>query len=151
MAEQRDDKVIRRRVKRAVERSLAEAFNDPFWAQLEDLEQDARTPPLDVQDRGDHYLIVAEMPGIPREKMDIQVTEGLVEIRGENVLECDIDHMDMAYLCNERAKTNFHRKVTLPTPVLPDAAKAKLQLGVLTLVLPKRPEAEAGPRSVPIE
>ncbi|UCC92833.1 MAG: Hsp20/alpha crystallin family protein [Thermoplasmata archaeon] len=135
------DQVIRRKVQKAVEQSLSEAWDDPFWAQLEDLEDDIRAPPIDVQDHDDHFLIVAEMPGVPKEQVNIKVTDNIVELTGENALECDIDAMETAYLCNERATTNFHRKVPLPGPVVPEDAEASMKLGVLTLKLPKRPES----------
>lgn len=144
------DQVIRRKVQKAVEQSLSETWDDPFWAQLEDLEDDVRAPPIDVQDHDDHFLIVAEMPGVPKEQVDIKVTENLVELSGENVLECDIDMMETAYLCNERATTNFHRKVPLPRPVVPEGAEASMKLGVLTLKLPKKVEAEAAAVTVNI-
>ena len=134
------DQVIRRKVQKAVERSLSEAWDDPFWAQLEELEDDARLPPLDVQDHDDHLLLVVEMPGVPRDQVEIKVSEGSVEVSGEGALECDIDMMETAYLCNERATTGFHRKVPLPRPVVPGRAEASMKLGVLTLKLPKKTE-----------
>ena len=136
------DQVIRRKVQKAVEQSLSETWDDPFWAQLEDLEDDVRAPPIDVQDHDDHFLIVAEMPGVPKEQVAIKVTENLVELSGENALECDIDMMETAYLCNERATTNFHRKVPLPRPVVPEGAEASMKMGVMTLKLPKKVETE---------
>ncbi len=144
------DQVIRRKVQKAVEQSLSETMEDPFWAQLEDLEDDVRAPPIDVQDHDDHFLIVAEMPGVPKEQVDIKVTENLVELSGENALECDIDMMETAYLCNERATSNFHRKVPLPRPVVPEGAEASMELGVMTLKLPKKVETEASAVTVKI-
>ena len=135
------DQVIRRKVQKAVEQSLSETWDDPFWAQLEDLEDDVRAPPI-VQDHDDHFLIVAEMPGVPKEQVAIKVTENLVELSGENALECDIDMMETAYLCNERATTNFHRKVPLPRPEVPEGAEASMKMGVMTLKLPKKVETE---------
>ncbi|NIP33783.1 MAG: Hsp20 family protein [Thermoplasmata archaeon] len=135
------DQVIRRKVQKAVEKSLAEAWDDPFWAQLEELEDDVRLPPIDVQDHDDHFLLVAEMPGVPKEHVGIKVTENSVEVSGESALECDIDAMETAYLCNERATTGFHRKVPLPRPVVPGDAEASMKMGVLTLKLPKKSES----------
>jgi len=144
------DQLIRRRVQKELERSLADAYDDPFWAQLEELEEDVRIPPIDVQDHEDHFLIVAEMPGIPKDKVNVQVTESRVDIRGENALECDIDQMDTAYLCNERTITNFHRTVPLPKAVVPSEAEASMRMGVLTLKLPKKAEDDSAPVSVNI-
>ena len=136
------DQMIKRKVQKELERSLADAYEDPFWAQLEEMDEDVRVPPIDVQDHEGYFLIVAEMPGIPKEKLDVTATETRVVITGENALECDIDQMDTAYLCNERAVTNFHRTVPLPKAVLPDKVEASLKLGVLTIKLPKKVESE---------
>lgn len=141
MDDEEMDQVIRRKVQKAVEKSLAEAWEDPFWAQLEELEEDVRLPPIDVQDHEDHFLLVAEMPGVPKDQVDIQVTENTIELSGESALECDIDMMETAYLCNERTTTGFHRKVPLPTPVVPGGAEASMKLGVLTIKLPKKAES----------
>ena len=129
--------VIRRRILRAVQQSLAESWNDPFWAQLEDAELGARAPLIDIQDRDDHLLLVAEMPGVPKENVNINVTASRVEITGENVLACELDHDDLAYLCNERSMTNFHRTIPLPKAVLPDGAEASMENGILVIKLPK--------------
>jgi HSP20 family protein len=77
------------------------------------------------------------MPGIPKENMDIKVTDSQVEISGDNVLACEIDHDDLAYLCNERSMTNFHRTVPLPKAVVPDRAEASMDNGILVIKLPK--------------
>ena len=129
--------VIRRRILKAVQQSLAESWADPFWAQLEDAELDARAPLIDIQDRDDHLLLVAEMPGIPKENVNINVTASQVEITGENALACEIDHDDLAYLCNERSMTSFHRTIPLPKAVLPDGAEASMENGILVIKLPK--------------
>ena len=129
--------VIRGRILKAVRESLADSLNDPYWAQLEDAELDARAPLIDIQDRDDHLLLVAEMPGIPKENVNINVTASQVEITGENVLACELDHDDLAYLCNERSMTSFHRTVPLPKAVLPDGAEASMENGILVIKLPK--------------
>jgi HSP20 family protein len=145
MERERIAPVVRKKIIKAVRESLAESWEDPFWAQLEDADLDARTPPIDIQDRDDHLLLIAEMPGIPKEKVDLTVHENMVEISGENVLECELGHEDLAYLCNERAITNFHRKVPLPTAVLPAGAEASMELGVLIVKMPKKSEPETTP------
>ncbi len=142
MERERIAPVVRKKVIKAIKESLDETWEDPFWAQLEDAELDSRAPPIDIQDNEDHYLLIAEMPGIPKDKVDLKVQENIVEISGENVLECELGYEDLSYLCNERAITNFHRKVPLPTAVVPSRAEASMELGVLIVKLPKRPEPE---------
>jgi HSP20 family protein len=117
---------------------------DPFWAQLAEAEEDERLPLIDVQDRGDHLLVIAEMPGIPKQDVSLQVREDRLEVHGEHMLACELDAVDYAYLCNERTSTNFHRVVPLPVSVVPDGAKAKMSDGVLEVRLPKKSPSSAG-------
>jgi len=123
---------------------------DPFWAQLAEAEEGERLPLIDIQDREDHLLVIAEMPGIPKANVKLEVQEDRVEIRGEHALACEMDAADYAYLCNERTSTNFHRVVPLPLAVVPDKAKAKMTEGVLEIRLPKKSPKAAG-RSVPVK
>jgi len=123
---------------------------DPFWAQLAEAEEGERLPLIDIQDRDDHLLVIAELPGIPKANVKLEVQEDRVEIRGESALACELDAQDYAYLCNERTSTNFHRVVPLPQAVVPDKAKAKMSEGVLEVRLPKKSPKAAG-RSVPVK
>jgi HSP20 family protein len=130
--------LLRRRIIQTVQDSLSRSFQDPFWAQLEEMEEDARLPLLDIQDREDHYMLVAELPGIPKDNVDVSVLENNVEISGDNVLACELGVEDLAYICNERTQTKFYRKVAIPGPILPEEAEASMEHGVLTVKLPKK-------------
>ena len=130
--------LLRRRIIQTVQDSLARSFQDPFWAQMEEMEEDARMPLMDVQDRGDHYMLVAELPGIPKENVDVSVQDNEVEISGDNVLACELGSEDLAYVCNERTRTKFFRKVVLPVPVVTEDAEASMEDGVLSVKLPKK-------------
>jgi|MudIll2142460700_1097286.scaffolds.fasta_scaffold602612_1 HSP20 family protein len=123
---------------------------DPFWAQLAEAEEGERLPLIDIQDRDDHLLVIAELPGIPKQNVKLEVQEDRIEIRGEHALACELGSSDYAYLCNERTSTNFHRVVPLPMAIVPDKAKAKMGEGVLEVRLPKKSPKAAG-RSVPVK
>ncbi len=141
---------VARPVVRAIADTAREAMMDPFWAQLAQLDEDERAPLVDIQDRGGHLVVVAEMPGIPRDKVKVEATEDRLDIRGENVLACELDTADYAYLCNERTQTNFHRVVPLPEKVVAEGVTAKVADGVLVVDLPKqRPKGKE--RSVPVK
>ena len=111
--------VMRRRILKAAQESLADSLNDPYWAQLE------------------------ENSGFSLTGTSSNAQETMVVISGENVLECDLDHADLAYLCNERAITNFQRKVPMPGPVVPERVEATMEDGVLRVKLPKKVETGA--------
>jgi HSP20 family protein len=112
--------------------SLHQHFVDAFGVEPAYL-RPART---DVTDTGKSYRIVAEVPGIPKDKLDIRVKGTSVEIRGEN--ESAKEEKGKEYVHRERSYAGFYRALELPEPVLGAEAKAKVENGLLELELPKQ-------------
>jgi len=119
----------------AMHRRFAEAFGiTPFgWF---DGSPATRAPRTDVSDTGTAYRVVVEIPGIPKEKLDIRVRGTSVEIRGEQANETETK--DASYLHRERTFASYYRALELPEPVVGTDAKAKVENGVLELELPKQ-------------
>jgi HSP20 family protein len=90
----------------------------------------------DVADTGSSYRIVAEVPGIPKEKLDIRIRGTTVEIRGENVEEAPA--REGSFMHRERTYQGYYRTLELPEAVVPSEAKAKVENGLLELELPKQ-------------
>jgi HSP20 family protein len=112
----------------------------PFGAAFGPLDATAapqffRAPRLDVADTGKSYRIVADIPGIPKDQLDIRVRGASVEIRGEHAKETEESQQE--YVHRERTYAGFYRSLELPEPVLGTKAKAKVENGVLELELPK--------------
>jgi HSP20 family protein len=95
-----------------------------------------RPPRMDVTDTGPSYRVVAEIPGIPKEKLDIRVRGAQVEIRGEN--GSDTEEKEKHYLRRERTHVGYYRALELPEPVVSAEAHATVVDGVLELELPKQ-------------
>ncbi len=90
----------------------------------------------DVSESGTAYKIVAEIPGIPKEKLDIRVRGSTVEIRGETAEEKATE--GTTYVHRERSYQGYYRALELPEAVVAGEAKAKLDQGLLELELPKQ-------------
>ena len=90
----------------------------------------------DVADTGSAYRIVAEVPGIPKEKLDIRVRGSTVEIRGESSEEKETT--DASFVHRERTYQGYYRTLELPEAVVAADAKAKVENGLLELELPKQ-------------
>jgi HSP20 family protein len=90
----------------------------------------------DVSDTGKAYRIVAEIPGIPKEKLDIRIRGTSVEIRGENATESE--GKDKEFVHRERSYAGYYRSLELPEAVVATEAKAKVENGLLELELPKQ-------------
>jgi len=102
-----------------------------------------RAPLIDLVDEGDKFRIVADIPGIDKEDLDVRVTEDTVIIRAES--RADREERGRNYYLRERGSTSYYRVITLPEPVVPEKAEASYKNGILEIVLPKRaPERNEG-------
>lgn len=97
---------------------------------------------VNVHADADSYLIKALVPGLDAEDLDIEILNNTITIRGKFE---STDAEDVKYMVCELPTGSFSRVITLPTAV--DAAKteAKINNGILTLLVPKaeahRPKA----------
>ena len=105
----------------------------------------ARQPLVDLSDTGKEFVVKAEVPGINKDDLDIEVTENGIEISGESTSEKQEGDESKGYVRRERSYARFHRTLPLPEKVIPDKADAELKDGVLTVKLPKAalPEKKA--------
>ena len=129
-------------------------FDDLFWPwsrnEFETKMIPSRTPLLDVADLGDRYEMKVEMPGIPKDNINIEITPTGVEISAE-CSESKEDR-DKNWLRRERSSMKFYRSLDLPEELKTDEAEAELKEGVLTVMLPKvEPKPEYIPKKVKIK
>ncbi|HII39847.1 MAG TPA: Hsp20/alpha crystallin family protein [Thermoplasmata archaeon] len=106
----------------------------------------ARQPLVDLADNGREFVLTAELPGVKKEDLDIQVTPEGIEIGAETQREREDNGKDYAY--RERSYSSFRRVLPFPEEVLPDQVEAKLTDGVLEVRLPKK---EPAPRREPVK
>ena len=134
--------------------SFRNSFDDLLWpwtgtSGLTTYSQ-RRTPPMDVIDMGNHYEMRLEMPGIPKDSVDIQVTHNGIEIKAE----CNETKEDKGknWLRRECSRMSFYRAVELPEELKTDNVDAELRDGVLTINLPKlEPKPEQRSKKVKIK
>ncbi|HYA71426.1 MAG TPA: Hsp20/alpha crystallin family protein [Thermoplasmata archaeon] len=119
----------------AMQRRLAESFGILPFGPFE-TEPGLRAPRMDVTDAGTAYKVVAEIPGIPKEKLDIRVRGPVVEIRAEH--EANTEEKQERFLRRERTYAGYYRALELPEPVVATEAKANVVNGLLELELPKQ-------------
>jgi HSP20 family protein len=101
--------------------------------------------PLDAYTTDEELIIVASIPGLNPEDVEITLEDDQLTITGE--LKPPLENVK--YLLNERTYGPFRRTLTLNIPVDEDKAKAEFKNGVLTLTLPKA--AEARPHVIKIQ
>ena len=91
-------------------------------------------PPLNVFRKGDDIVVIAEVPGIRKADLDIQVRGNTIRIAGSKT----VSYGDQAALHRrERLAGRFDRAITVPVEIDASLVKAECRVGILTLFLPR--------------
>jgi HSP20 family protein len=102
-------------------------------------------PAINVFNDGDDFVVVAELPGVKKEDLDVQVRGDTLRLRGKKTVAYD---ETASVHRRERAAGEFDRTVTLPADIDAARVSAEYRDGVLTLRLPRAESAK--PRTVTI-
>jgi HSP20 family protein len=101
-------------------------------------------PPVDIYETDEVLVVLADLPGVPKEGLSVQVEKGILTIEGR--VERDTPGN---LLRREFALTSFFRQFRLTETVDSEKIRASLKNGVLRLDLPKAEAAK--PRRIPLE
>jgi HSP20 family protein len=110
---------------------------------------ETRRPFADMIDAGNEYRVRAEVPGIPKEKLNISVTPREIKIEGE--AETNIDEKKEGFVHRERTYSKVKRDLMFPEEVIPDKADAIVKDGVLEVRVPKKTPTEAKTHKVQVK
>ena len=97
-------------------------------------------PPVDILESGESYLIRAELPGMKKEDVHLEVREGALSLSGER--RFDEPATGVKYLRTERVTGKFSRSFYLPQTIKQDSIRATFRDGVLEVHVPKADEAK---------
>ena len=114
-------------------RNFASVFPGVFDS---DAAEGGRNPKVDVFDDGGNFVVSAELPGVSREDLDIDVKDNRLTIKGEKKLENKTEKE--GYLRVERSYGLFERSFFLDDNIDRENIKAEYKDGVLRLTLPRK-------------
>jgi HSP20 family protein len=100
----------------------------------------ASAPALDVYEENDDIIVKAELPGLTKDDIEVNVTDHQLTLKGEKKKKEEIKEDDY-YRC-ERSFGSFSRVVDLPADIQTDKAKASFKDGLLEIRVPKTEEAK---------
>jgi len=104
------------------------------------------TPPVDIYETDNEYVLKADMPGVAKDNVNITFNNNELEITGK-VDEQYTSNESMTY--REYTLFNYYRKFVVSNAINPEGISASLENGVLTVKLPKREEAK--PKKIEIK
>jgi len=95
---------------------------------------------LDMYETEDSMVVKSAVPGLEPDDIDITISGNTLSMSGETKAENEVKEEN--YIRRERRYGSFSRTVTLPEGLELDKAEASFQDGILTLTIPKAPEAK---------
>ena len=101
-------------------------------------ERMSRAPLIDMVDKGNRYHLRMEFPGIDKGGIHLTATEDSIEVAAEQEQEEVTDEQEDNYIYDERSYQSFYRSVPMPEEIIPSDITAKMQNGILQVVIPKR-------------
>lgn len=106
-------------------------------------------PAVDITEKDKSFEITAELPGMDQKNIEVKLSNGSLIIKGEK--KEDKEEKRKGYYLSERHYGSFERAFNLPKGVDVDKIEASFSKGVLSLSLPKKPEAMNADKVVPIK
>ncbi len=119
-------------------------FDDPFF-RVGQMDDDAGmglwNPAVDLYEKDEHFMIKAELPGVDKKDIQIDLQDRILTLSGERTYDNEVKEEN--YYRRERSYGKFQRAFTLPADVDSDKIKAEFKDGVLQIEVPKPEEKKA--------
>lgn len=109
------------------------------------------SPQVEVRERGNNIVIRADLPGLSRDDVDVEVDNDTLIIRGERHDDWEDQNEQEGYYRSERSYGTFYRAIPLPEGVDPNACNATFKDGVLEVTLPRPHEAQSKARKIQVK
>jgi HSP20 family protein len=108
----------------------------PAWTSLEGA---GFAPAFEVKETKEGFVFTADLPGVAEKDLQVQLSENRLSISGKR--ESEQTEQGETFYTSERSYGSFTRAFTLPEGIDRDKLRAELKGGVLSVIVPKRPEA----------
>lgn len=105
------------------------------------------TPAVDIYENSDFVVVKAELPGVEKDRISVEVKDGILSLRGERKFEKEVK--EESYHRIERSYGSFQRSFSLPVSVDQDQVTARFEDGILEVKLPKKEKAK--PKQIQVD
>lgn len=122
--------------------SFPTVFDSPLWDQNQSF-----LPAMDIKELQKSFEIIADLPGFDPKNIQVEVENDGIIISGKHEKKEESNKAN--YLRMERSMGSFYRKISFPPSADLEHVTCRSMHGVLTVIIPKRSEAQK--KSLPIE
>lgn len=120
---------------------LGHGFAGPSWERFGAPQFDW-SPQAEVFERDGKLIVRADLPGMKKEDIDIDIENDRITLRGERKTEHDENKQ--GFYRSERTYGSFYRTIPIPEGADTDAAKASFNDGVLEIAMPMPEQTQRG-------
>jgi len=124
------DRMFAKFHQRMMQESLFKSFPSTFPS----------SPAIDLKDKGDHYLLKADIPGSKESEIKVTAKDGVLTIEAKSVKveQKEEERNDSKFIKHERFEGVYMRSLTLPQDADADKLKSDYKNGVLEITIPKK-------------
>jgi HSP20 family protein len=117
-------------------RNFIESIAFPWdWVSLEPVVP-VREATVDLVDEGKRFVVHAELPGVAKDKIDVALTSGGIEISAETDVEKEDKQKN--FVVRERVYSHVYKQLSFPEEVIPEKAESTFKDGLLEVCIPKK-------------
>jgi HSP20 family protein len=128
---------------------LWQNFDRPVFGRFEG-ERNVIIPKLDLHETENEIVVTAELPGMEEKDVEVVLGDNVLTIKGEKKVEHEEKEKEKGYVYSERSFGSFERRIPIDTEIVSDKVDAAFKDGVLTVTLPKTPEARKHFKRIPV-
>ena len=137
------------RIRDEFDRMFDETPNNTFGSRLMQKFYETADPVVELRDKKDEYELVAEVPGMSSEDIEIKLSDGMLRLSGEKSESHEEE--GESFMFSERHYGSFERAIKLPSGIDHEKISADAKDGLLTIHIPKSAEARQKERKIPIQ
>jgi HSP20 family protein len=104
-------------------------------------------PAVDIKEEPSRFLIMADLPGVTPENLEVTMESGVMSIKGHRETEAKTE--ENGYFRIERSTGTFYRRFSLPDTADAEGIKAEFKNGVLNITIPKKEKVK--PRKIAVK
>ncbi len=123
---------------------------DHFLSPTRQFNNDFFTPSVDVKDKGDHYLIEAELPGVKKEDIHLEIHDGVLTLSAE-VKQESKDEKGGKVIRQERRYGSYQRNFSIGESIHEEDISARFEDGILVINAPKLTAEKSTKKKVSID
>lgn len=126
-------------------------LNRSLWDQgFDNLFADDADFSVDIKDQEDEYLLIADLPGLDKENIELNYENSVLSIGAHQEQEKEEKHEEENYIRRERSSRSYNRQFLIEN-VVEEEIEATFENGVLTVRLPKRETEETDRKRIDIK